>query len=334
MKVLVLFDVACRAAAATAGFSPEELKDEQGKQTEADVLACLQRLGHAAETLAVFDDVAPLVQKIKCFAPDVVFNLTESFHHDRAHEPNIPALLELMKVRYTGARADGLMLCKDKALAKKVLSYHRVRVPRFVISPALRPLKRLRRFVYPAFVKPVGQESSDGISKASFAKSEEEALDRARFIHDKFHCDAMIEEYIEGRELYIGVMGSRKLTVFPPREIFFDQVPEDEPKFATFKAKWDDAYRKRWGIENGPARELPAGLDGKLARVARTVYRALKIQGLGRIDVRLTQAGEIVTIEANPNPSLAREDDFAQSAAVAGLEYDVLIQKILDSANA
>jgi D-alanine-D-alanine ligase len=188
--------------------------------------------------------------------------------------------------------------------------------------------------VFPAFVKPVGEESSDGISKASFAKSEEEALDRAGFIHDKFHCDALIEEYIEGRELYVGVMGCRKLTVFPPREIVFDQVPDDEPKFATYKAKWDDAYRKKWGIQNGPARELPAGVEEKLARVARKVYRVLKIQGLGRIDVRLTPAGEIVIIEANPNPSLAREDDFAQSAAVAGLEYEALIQKILDCSSA
>jgi D-alanine-D-alanine ligase len=275
-----------------------------------------------------------MVEKLKSFAPDVVFNLTESFHSSRAHEPNIPALLELMRVKYTGARPDGLMLCKDKALAKKVLAYHRVRVPHFVISTELRPLKRLRRFVYPAFVKPAGEESSDGIAKASFAKSEEEALERARFIHEKFHCDALIEEYIEGRELYLSVMGNRKLSVFPPREIFFHDVPEDMPKFATFKAKWDDTYRKKWGIQNGPAHELPAGVEEKLARLARKVYRVLKITGFGRVDVRLTSAGEVVVIEANPNPSLACEDDFAQAAAAAGLGYDALIQKILDTAAA
>ena len=252
MKVLVLFDVAYHAAAAET-FSPQELKEEEDKPTEADVLACLQRLGHEVDTLAVFDDVVCIVEKLKNFAPEVVFNLTESFHSNRAHEPNIPALLELMRVKYTGARPDGLMLCKDKALAKKVLAYHRVRVPHFVISTEQRPLKRLRRFVYPAFVKPVGEESSDGIAKASFAKSEEEALERARFIHEKFHCDALIEEYIDGRELYLSVMGNRKLTVLPPREIFFHDVPEDTPKFATFKAKWDDTYRKKWGIQNGPA---------------------------------------------------------------------------------
>jgi D-alanine-D-alanine ligase len=333
VKVLVLFDVG-RPATAGATFSPEVLKNDEDKQTEADVLACLERLGHEVQTLAVFDDVVSIIDKLKGFTPDVVFNLTESFHSNRAHEPNIPALLELMRMRYTGAKPDGLILCKDKALAKKVLLYHRLRVPHFVISPEARPLKRLRRFVFPAFVKPVSEESSDGIAKASFAKSEEEALERARFIHEKFQCDAMIEEYIEGRELYLSVMGSRKLTVFPPREIFFEQMPEDEPKFATFKAKWDDTYRKKWGIKNGPASELPSGLQDKLTRLARKVYRVLKISGLGRIDVRLTAAGEIVIIEANPNPSLAREEDFAQSAAAAGLEYDQLIQKILDAAGA
>ena len=331
MKVLILFDLG-RAPAAGEIFTPETLQKQEDKPTEADVLTCLQRLGHEVEALPVFNDVVSIIDKLKSFAPDVVFNLTESFHANRAHEPNIPALLELMKVRYTGARPDGLMLCKDKALAKKVLAYHRVRVPHFVISTESRPLKRLRRFVFPAFVKPVSEESSDGIAKASFARSEEEAIERARFIQEKFHCDALIEEYIEGRELYLSVLGNRKLTVFPPREIVFEQVPDDEPKFATFKAKWDDAYRKKWGIQNRPARELPAGMEEKLARLARNVYQVLKIQGFGRIDVRITPAGEIVTIEANPNPSLAREDDFAQAAAAAGVDYDTLIQKILDSA--
>jgi D-alanine-D-alanine ligase len=331
VKVLVLYDMA-RPTAAGETFSPRELKENEGKPTEADVLTCLARLGHDVDSLPVFDDVASIVDKVKGFVPDVVFNLTESFHSSRANEPNIPALLELMKVRYTGAKPDGIILCKDKALAKKVLHYHRLRVPHFVISPESRPLKRLRRFVFPAFVKPVAEESSDGIARASFAKSEEEALERAHFIHEKFHCDALIEEYIDGRELYVSVLGYRKLTVFPPREIFFEQMPDDEPKFATFKAKWDEAYRTKWGIKNGPARELPAGIPEQLARMARKVYRVLKIRGLGRIDVRLTPAGEVVIIEANPNPSLASDEDFAQSAAAAGIEYDTLIQKLLDTA--
>src|SRR5262249_50368587 len=201
-----------------------------------------------------------------------------------------------------------------------------------LVSHRQQPLRRLRRFVYPAFVKPAGEESSDGISQASFARDEAEALERVRFLHDKLHCDALIEEYIEGRELYAAVLGGRQLTVFPAREIFFEQVPEDAPKFATFKAKWDDAYRKKWGIKNAAAGPLPEGVDKKLAYLARKVYRLLKIRGPGRLDVRLTPAGELVVLDANPNPSLAQEDDFAQAALAAGIEYDVLIQRILDAA--
>jgi D-alanine-D-alanine ligase len=330
MKILVLFDLA-RRTDPTESFSARSLKEED-KPTEADVLRCLDRLGHEVETLAVFDNVAAIVEKIKSYAPDVVFNLTESFYQDRSHEPNIPALLELMKVRYTGSGPEALLMCKDKALAKKVLTYHRVRLPRFVVSHRSRPLRRLRRFFYPAFVKPVSEESSDGISQASFVRTEEEAIERARFIHQKFNCDALIEEYIEGRELYLSVLGNNRLTVFPPREIFFEQVPEDAPKFATFHAKWNEAYRKKWGIKNAAAGPLPEGAEETLNKLARKVHRLLKIRGFGRIDVRLTPKGEVFVIEANPNPSLAEDEDFAQAAAAAGMGYDVLIQQILNAA--
>src|ERR1041385_7211326 len=267
MKILVLFDVA-RRMHPDETFSAESLKQEQ-KPTEADVLECLQRLGHEVETLAVYDNVAHIVEKLMACAPDVVFNLSESFHHDRSHEPNIPALLELMKVRYTGSGPDALLLCKDKALAKKVLTYHRVRQPHFLVSHRERPLRRLKRFTFPAFVKPVAEESSDGISQASFARAKAKALDPARFVHQKFNSDALIEEYIEGRELYLSVLGNSRFTVFPPREIFFEQVPDDVPKFATFHAKWNDAYRKKWGIKNANAAPLPDGVQDHLTSLAR-----------------------------------------------------------------
>jgi len=330
MKILVLFDVA-RPAESDEVFTVRSLKDED-KPTEADVLSCLKRLGHDVDTLAVFDNVTAIVDKLKAYTPEVVFNLSESFYHDRSHEPNIPALLELMNVAYTGAGPEALLLCKDKVLSKKVLAYHKVRSPHFVVSHRAHPLRRLRRFIYPAFVKPVCEESSDGISRASFARDEVEAVERARFIHQKFGCDALIEEYIEGRELYISVIGNHRLRVFPPREIFFSQVPEDIPKFATFHAKWNRAYRKKWGISNGAAKELPEGVEDELARLGRKVYRVLKIRGSGRIDVRLTPQGEMFVIEANPNPSLAEGEDFAQSACNAGIGYDALIQEILDAA--
>jgi D-alanine-D-alanine ligase len=200
------------------------------------------------------------------------------------------------------------------------------------VSHQKRPLRRLRRFVYPAFIKPVGEESSDGISKASFVREEAEALERVRFIHQKFNCDVLIEEYIEGRELYLSVLGNHRLTVFPPREIFFEQVPEDVPKFATYHAKWNEKYRNKWGIKNGPAKALPDGVEDHLTKLAKKVYRLLKIQGFGRIDVRLAPQGDVFVLEANPNPSLAEDEDFAQAASAAGMGYDSLIQEILNAA--
>lgn len=330
MKVLVLFDVARRITPGET-VSPEWLKEEQ-RPTEADVMQSLLRQGHSVETLPVFDDVTHIIEKLKSCVPDVVFNLSESFHHDRAHEPNIPALLELMKVRYTGSGPAALLLCKDKALAKKVLAYHRVDVPAFIISHRMSPLRRLKRFRFPAFVKPRYEESSDGICKASFARDEQEALERTQFIHQKFDCDVLIEEYIEGRELYVSVLGSRRPTVFPPREVFFDKMPPDGPRFASYQAKWNEAYRKRWGITNGAARELPPQVEKDLRKLARNVYGWLKISGCGRLDVRLTPQGKLFVIEANPNPSLAEDEDFAQSAAAAGMSYDALTNTLLELA--
>jgi D-alanine-D-alanine ligase len=182
---------------------------------------------------------------------------------------------------------------------------------------------------FPAFIKPLKLEASEGITQLSFAENEKDALDRARFIHDKLGTDAIIEEYIEGRELYVGVLGNERLTVFPPRELFFKNVPEGEPKFATFKAKWDDNYRKKWGIDTGPAKALPKELAREVVETCKKVYRTFQLRGYARMDLRVTPEGEIFFLEANPNPTIARDEDFAQAAEKGGVGYDELIARIL-----
>jgi len=148
LRVLVLFDIA-RSVPIDESFGPRILRQREDKPTEADVITGLRTLGHEVETLAVFDDVLAIIEKVKAFQPDIVFNLSESFHYDRAHEPNIPAMLNLMKVRYTGCGPEGLLLCKDKVLTKKILAYHDVSLPRFEVFPMGRTVKKPEGLDFP-----------------------------------------------------------------------------------------------------------------------------------------------------------------------------------------
>ncbi|HEX7124650.1 MAG TPA: hypothetical protein VF406_02595 [Thermodesulfobacteriota bacterium] len=327
LKVLVAIDTNFEPA---ADYDYRQHFEEPDWETTRDVVSALERLGHAVVIAGVHRDVLKVAERIRAEAPDIVFNLVEAVNGDRAHEPAFAGLLEMLGVRYTGVASGALALCKNKGVAKKILAYHKIRVPRFVVSHRAHPLKALGRFGYPAFVKPVGQESSAGISQKSLVSNEEDCLERVRFIHERQQEDALIEEFVDGREFYVGVAGLKRLAVFPPRELFFDNVPEGTPAFATYKAKWDAEYRKRWGIRNGPAGELPERVARQIADVCRRTAQVLQARGYVRIDLRLTRDHEVVVIEANPNPSLAADEDFAQAAAAAGLAYDVLIQRIVD----
>jgi D-alanine-D-alanine ligase len=163
----------------------------------------------------------------------------------------------------------------------------------------------------------------------SFVEDDAAFEERIRFIHERMNQPALAEEYIEGREIYVSLLGNERLRVFPFREVIFTEIPEGQPRFSTFKAKWDDAYRKRWGIQNVFAESFANGIDQRIEKICKSVYRALRIHGYGRIDLRVTPTGEIVVLEANPNPNLDRDDEFAQSALKAGVSYPRLVQRIL-----
>lgn len=324
-KVLLVFD-----SAGTKEIDHdyrEELKTEDW-QTESDVIDALKRLGHECELVGLHDDLEPLRRKLAESQPDIIFNMVEAFANVSAAEQKITSYLELQGVPFTGCGSVGITLCKNKGVSKKILGYHRIRVPEFAVFPVGRAIKRPARLDFPILVKPLEEEASYGISSQSLVDNEEDFNARVQFVHDKFRQAAIAEEYIDGRELYVGIIGNQRLKVFPPTEMVFKQMPEDGPRFATFKAKWDWDYRERWGIENDFAR-LEPDVARAVEKLCRRIYHLLLIDGYARLDFRLTPANEIVFIEANPNPALAAHEDFALAAGKAGLDYPRLIDRIL-----
>jgi D-alanine-D-alanine ligase len=326
LKVLVLFD----------GTSPTTLDQDFSKEmktpdwkTEADVMAALDKLGHTAEHLAIFDDVDLLRQKLETFAPDILFNLVEQFKNNPGFDQNIVSFFEMQSLPFTGCGSTGLTLCKHKGISKKILHYHGIHVPNFVVVPRGQRPARPKQLKFPILVKPVKEEASYGISQASFVETDEQFRERVAFIHEKYSSDAIAEEYIEGRELYVSLLGNVRLDVFPIRELIFREVPSNEPKIATYKAKWDEEYRKRWGLQNQFAEGLDPALVEHITETCKRIYRLLTIDGYARMDLRLTADNKVHFIEANPNPHLAEDEDFAQSASKTGMSYPQLIERIV-----
>jgi len=326
LKVLALFD------AVTPTTLDQDLSSElktQDWSVERHVLAALAQLGHASEYLAIFDDLDLLRRKLESFEPDVIFNLADQFKNNRAFDQNIVSFLELYGVPFTGCGSTGLTLCKHKAISKKILGYHRIRVPEFTVIARGKRAARPARLKFPILVKPLKEEASYGISQASFVETDEQFKERVQFIHASHDSDVIAEEYIAGRELYVSLLGNERLSVFPIRELVFEEVPPDEPKIATYRAKWDESYRKRWGLKYQFAKALDPLLERAIVQTCKRIYRLLTIDGYARIDLRVTDAGEIYFIEANPNPHLAADEDFAQSALKAGVPYAKLVERIL-----
>ena len=326
LKVLALFDTISRTSIDQD--LSAEMKTEEWK-TEGNVMAALGALGHRAEHLAIFDNLDLLTQKLETFAPDVLFNLADEFKRNKGFDQNIVSLLEMRGVPFTGCGATGLVLCKHKGISKKILAYHRIHTPNFAVIARAHRIARPRHLKFPVLVKPVKEEASYGISQASFVESDEQFRERVAFIHEKHKADVIAEEYIAGRELYVSLMGNLRLSVFPIRELVFRDVPPEEPKIATFRAKWDEEYRKRWGLQNRLAEDLEPALRAHIEETCKRIYRLLTIDGYARIDLRLTPANEVYFIEANPNPILAADEDFALSAGKAGLPYPQLIDRII-----
>jgi D-alanine-D-alanine ligase len=310
----------------------EEFKDRENFGAENDVYRALLDNGYEARPLGLFNDVRPLLDDVEEFKPDVIFNMVETFGDVTGWDKNIAALLEMLRAPFTGASSTALFMCNDKGLCRKILRFHRLRGPRFHIFYQGHKVWLPRTLTLPCIVKPLTEEASRGISQASIVDDEKGFIDRVDMIHTRMHQAAIAEEYIDGREIYLSIVGDKRLRVLPAREMTFGQMPEDEPRIATYKAKWDDAYRKRWGIRNDFARKLDKDLEARLADVCKRAYRALNIRSYARFDLRVTAAGQIHVIEPNVNPNIAKDDELAQSARQAGIGYSALIRMIVNQA--
>ncbi len=234
-----------------------------------------------------------------------------------------------MRRPYTGCNPRGLLLSRDKGLSRKVLAYHRVLVPRFIVVPMGRTAKLPRKIGFPVIVKSLTEEASLGISQDSVVRSPDKLAERIEFIHRHAGTDAIVEEYIDGSEFYVGVIGNMQLQTLPVWEMHFGQWPGGAPRIATNKVKWDEAYQKKIGLTTSAADDLAADVKRHFAQLAKRVYRILGLSGYARMDFRMTEDGRIYVLEANPNPQLAHGEDFAASAQHIGITYAQLIQRIL-----
>ena len=316
------------------GVPPESLaglsdREVQTVRTEYDVATAVRKLGHELQVLGVRDELAPIRRAVEGWQPHIVFNLLMEFQDVVEYQAHVASYLELLKVPYTGCNPRGLLLARDKALAKKIFLYHRIPTPAFAVLPRGREPRVPAKMRFPMIVKSLEEEASLGISQASIVADAEALRERARFVHERIETDAIAEEYIRGRELTVSVIGNERLQTLPVWELTFENLPESSEPIATARVKWDLEYQKRVGVRTGPARSLPAGVGEQIARLARRVYKSLALSGFARIDLRLAGDGHAHVIEANAFPDLSADEDLALSAKSAGLEYPKLIQRIL-----
>jgi D-alanine-D-alanine ligase len=295
---------------------------------EYDVIETLKENGHDVAVLGIHDDLLGIRRSVEAFKPEIVFNLLEAFAGVTTFDQNVVSYLELLRLPYTGCNPRGLILARDKALSKKLLAYHRIPVPDFTVVRHGRKPAIPKRMHFPLIVKSLFFEASAGISQASVVENAEQLARRVQFIHDNLGTAAIVEQFIEGRELYVGVLGNDRLEVFPVWEMSFAKMAENRWHIATERVKWSTQYQKKHGIVTEAAK-LDAAAVERIQRIAKRGYRALDLSGYARIDLRMDGEGRPFVLEANPNPNLAFGEDFAESAETSDLSYERLLERIL-----
>jgi len=304
-------------------------KEAYAWKTEYDVASTLRSSGHEVRMLGVQSELTPIRDAVEDWRPDIVFNLLEEFHGESLYAQNVVGLLELLRVPYTGCNPRGMMLARGKDLSKKLLKYHRVPAPAFAVFPIGKKVRRPGRLKFPLIVKSLWEDASLGIAQASIVDTDEKLADRVAFIHKRLNTPAIAEQYIEGREIYVGVLGNDRLQVLPVWELSFSNLAEGAHAIATERVKHDPIYQEKRGILQGPAEGLPASVVTRIRTMAKRICHTLELDGYCRIDFRLSRDNIPFFIEANPNPEIASSQEYAQAARHAGVSYADLLNRIV-----
>lgn len=313
---------------------PESLEGHSDKEiaewrTEYDVTTTLRQGGHEVRCLGVLDSLTEMRLAINDWKPDIVFNLLEEFNGIVTYDQHVVAYLELLRQPYTGCNPRGLMLSRDKPLSKQLLAYHRIPTPRFAVIRRGTRARVPGKLQFPLFVKSATEDASLGIAQASVVEDTARLKERVGFMHEQIGSDALVEEFIEGRELYVGVMGNGRLTRLPVWEMIFGTMPGSLAAIATRKVKWDKEYREKYGIITRAAEDLPSAVLAQLDKLSRRIYQVLGLSGYARMDFRVTADGRVYALEANANPNLEAAEDFAESARAAGIAYPELLERLM-----
>jgi D-alanine-D-alanine ligase len=307
-------------------------KKKKEKADREEIFQALTKLGYEP-TYHVLDGRPQSLAAVVRVEADLIFNLTESYAGDDTKDMNIAGYLDLLGRAYTGAGPHALYLAQDKALAKKIFAFHDIRTPYFATSYRGK-LGHSHDISFPLIVKPTSEDGSIGIDASSVVGSVKELMEKIHYIHEEFDAPALIEEYIEGREIYAAILGNESPEALPLVELDLSRLPEGTPRIAGKEVKWETETEAYKVTKSAPVEDLDEETTKRVCDTAIAAYQALKLRDYGRIDVRLTEKGEVYVIEANPNPWLASGAEFVMAAKKAGRSYTQLISEIVDLAKA
>ncbi len=326
LRVLLLTHKELYARPSLDGFTEQETLPWR---TAYQVFHGLWAMGHDVGQLGLDDSLGPLHRELDRALPDIVFNLLLELRDSGGYEPHVVSALEARGVPFTGCNSEGLVLTRDKALSKTLLRAHDVPVPDFA-AIALGRRARKVPIEFPVIVKPNDGSGSVAISEDAIVHDQAALSRRIALLHDTYGLGVIVERFIAGRELTVGVLGNGRPEVLPVMETVFGDLPEAAPRILTRRLKWDLHHRRELGVQCAPAQKLRAADRERVTAIAERAFGVLRLSGFARFDVRLAPDGGAFVVDVNPNPDLDSEDELALSATSAGMSQHDLLARVID----